>query len=500
MKKGKVYLAGAGPGDPGLLTVKTKKLIQQADVILYDRLIGDSILSLLPESKETYDVGKLPGLHKVPQEKINEMLVSFAKAGKNVLRLKGGDPFVFGRGGEEVEALIKENIPYEIVPGITSAIAGPAYGGIPITHRDYNRSFHIITGHQKKDPLSQKDFDQYAKLENSVLVFLMSMAHVETIVKGLLSSGMKESTPCAVISNGTRYNQKTSLFSLGKLAEKIPFPSFETPGLFLVGDVSGFSKKFTWFYDLPLQGERIIVTRPEEKGGTLSERLSEYGAELIHFPTIRLFPLNIEKEIKKLSSDLSSYEWILFTSSYGIKTFFTSLKEYSIDFRILHNIKFAVVGEGTGKALENYGFIPDFIPKNHYGKDLAKEILPLLSRDKKVLLILPKNISSDAADLLEKENISVSIIESYDKSFRKKKLFNPLEKELFIFTSPSTVEGFLYSFSKDEIKGMPAVCIGKKTASSAQKAGFKTLTPKETSSEGIIKEILTYHERKINEL
>lgn len=499
MNKGKVYLAGSGPGDPGLLTVKTQKLIEQADVIVYDRLIGDSILSLLPESSEKYDVGKLPGFHKVPQEEINKMLISFAKAGKKVLRLKGGDPFVFGRGGEEAEALIQENISYEVVPGITSAIAAPAYGGIPVTHRDYNTSFHIITGHQKKDPLTQKDYDKYANLEGAALIFLMSMTNIESIARGLLTSGMKESTPCAIISNGTRFNQKSSLFSLKELADNINAIPIETPGLFVVGEVSKFAKEFSWFYDRPLHGERIIITRPEEKGGDLSEKLSEYGAEVIHFPAVKLFSLNIKKEIEEFSTKLSSYEWILFTSSYGVKSFFSRLKEYSIDFRKLYSVKFAVVGQSTGKELENYGFIPDFIPSKQYGKDLAAELIPYIDRNKNVLLILPKNTPSDAAAELKKENISFDIIESYDKTFRKLKFFSSLTEELFVFTSPSTVEGTLLSFSKEELIEKSAVCIGEKTAAAAREAGFSCFIPDETSTKGIIKEIFNYHERKIHE-
>lgn len=490
MNKGKVYLAGSGPGDPDLLTVKTKKLINDADVIIYDSLIGDSILCLLPETSEKHDVGKRADCHPVSQEEINRMLISFAQSGKKVLRLKGGDPFVFGRGAEEVEALIKENISYEIVPGISSAIAAPAYAGIPVTHRDYNSSFHVITGHRKNNLLSTKDFNKYANLSGSTLVFLMSTRNIDSIVEGLLSSGMKKETPCAIISNGTRYNQMSHLFTLKELSDKIGLFPIETPGLFVVGEVCNFAKSFTWFYDRPLHGKRIILTRPEEKKGDLSEKLVEYGAEVINFPTIKLFPLAIKKEIKELSLNLTEFEWILFTSSYGVKTFFRSLIEHQFDFRKLYSLKFAVVGPDTGKELSNYGFIPDFIPSKQYGYDLASELLPFLNMDKRVLLILPKDTPSDAAAFLKEEKIPIHIIESYDKTFRKLPFNKPLQNELFVFTSPSTVEGVLLSFSKEELEGKSAVCIGKKTAAYAEKTGFKTFIPDEIGTNGILKEIL----------
>ena len=356
---GKVWLAGAGPGDASLLTLKVKKWMDEADVIIYDALISAEILSLIPDGKEWIYVGKRSGHHCVRQEEINQILLREAKAGKNVLRLKGGDPFVFGRGAEEAECLAAEGIPFEIIPGVTSALAVPAYAGIPITHRDFASSFHVITGHAKEGKKIEIPYDALAKL-NGTLIFLMGITAMEEICRGLIQAGMDENTPAAVLEKGTTARQRRLVSTLARLWEDAKAFQVQTPAIILVGKVCTLSEKFDWVKSLPLWGKQILTTRPRQNSSRLAGRLRELGAQVIELPSITtkpVWPNEVLGTILGSIREQESEQWLVFTSPIGVQTFWKQLRMLKMDVRnvFLPHVKVAAIGSGTAKELEQDG-------------------------------------------------------------------------------------------------------------------------------------------------
>ena len=277
--RGKVTLVGAGPGDPGLLTLKGRRALEQAEVVVYDRLVSPAILAMIPPKARTIDVGKEASHHKVPQHQINQILLEEALAGHNVVRLKGGDPFVFGRGGEELEGLAELGISFEEIPGVTSAIAAPAYAGIPVTHRDYCSSVHIITGHQREGKPLAIDFEALARTRGT-LIFLMGVTAMPAIVEGLLQAGMPLDTPAAMVENGTTSAQRRCDATLATLPERAAAMGIHSPAIIVVGEVCALASRLCWFDKLPLLGQKILVTRPRDRAGTLSEKLRALGADV----------------------------------------------------------------------------------------------------------------------------------------------------------------------------------------------------------------------------
>lgn len=283
--KGKVTLIGAGPGDVGLLTLKGREALKHAEVVIYDRLVGDDVLKLIPKNAEKIDAGKESANHTIPQERINEILLEKALEGKNTIRLKGGDCFLFGRGGEELELLAKNDIDFEVIPGITSALAVPAYAGIPITHRDFVSSVHIITGHQKKNEPVKIDFDNCVSCKGT-LVFLMGVSNMKLIMDGLMEHGMSKDMPSAVIEQGTRPRQRKVIATVGTIVDECKKQNIKSPAIIVVGEVCILSNQFDWFSKLPLKGKEIVVTRPKERQGVLSDKLKALGAHVIECPCI----------------------------------------------------------------------------------------------------------------------------------------------------------------------------------------------------------------------
>ena len=286
---GKVTLVGAGPGDPGLLTVKGREALLAAQVVVYDRLVSPAILALMPEEAEQINVGKEASRHPVPQDQINRILLEKALEGKNVVRLKGGDPFLFGRGGEELELLREHGVPFEEVPGITSAIAVPAYGGIPVTHRDFTSSLHIVTGHARAGKALDIDFEALVRTKGT-LVFLMGVSSLPDICEGLLKAGMDPDTPAAIVERGTTPAQRRLDATVATLAQTAAEGKVESPAISIVGQVCALARDFDWFDALPLKGKRIVVTRPKERAGTLAHRLRKLGADVFEYPCIRTHP------------------------------------------------------------------------------------------------------------------------------------------------------------------------------------------------------------------
>ena len=307
MKTGQVILVGAGPGDPGLLTVKGKKALEQAEVVVYDRLVGREILDLIPPGAERIDVGKEASRHTMPQEEINQLLLDKALQGKRVVRLKGGDPFLFGRGGEELELLARHGVPFQEVPGIPSAIAVPAYGGIPVTHRDCASSLHIVTGHQRAGKPLDIPFQALVRA-GGTLVFLMGGGALEAICQGLLAAGLAPDTPAALVERGTTPRQRVILATAETLPQRARAEQAQSPGVIVVGQVCAYAGEMDWFGRLPLKGKQVIVTRPRERAGTLAQKLRELGAEVTEFPCIETVPLTPCPALEEALAHISEYE------------------------------------------------------------------------------------------------------------------------------------------------------------------------------------------------
>ena len=343
---GSVILVGAGPGDPGLLTQKGRQAIENAQVVVYDRLVSPAILSLIPRDAEKINVGKESSNHLVPQEEINRILLRKAQEDKRVVRLKGGDPFLFGRGGEELELLEAAGIPFQVVPGVTSALSVPAYAGIPVTHRDFCSSVHIITGHARAEAELHIDFEALRRT-GGTLVFLMSVSSLPRICRGLLDAGMAPDMPAAVVERGTLPRQRKLISSLEKLPQDAKAAGVKSPAIIVVGKVCALSSRFDWFDGLPMKGKTVVVTRPEDRSGTLTQRLRELGAEVVDYPCIRTVAREENPELEEAMENLSRYRCLVFTSPTGPEIFFRRLRAAGRDARALSGLTLAAIGPKT---------------------------------------------------------------------------------------------------------------------------------------------------------
>ncbi|MGE5895015.1 MAG: uroporphyrinogen-III C-methyltransferase, partial [bacterium] len=388
MKPGKVFLVGAGPGDIGLLTVKGLRCLQSADVVVYDFHLNAQILNYLKHEAEFIYAGKRGGHHEMSQEDINRLLIEKAQEGKTVCRLKGGDPFVFGRGGEEAVALAAEHIPFEIVPGISSSIAAPAYAGIPLTHRKYSSSFAVIPGYE--DTTKSDSSIDWSKLATGVgtLVFLMAVKNFEDVAKKLIEHGRSAQTPVAVIRWGTRADQVTITGTLESIAGIIKEKDIKPPAVTVVGEVVKLRETLKWFEDKPLFGQRVLVTRETVEG---FEPLEELGAEIIAFPTIEIVPLDDYTDLDRCLNNISSYHWIVLTSANGVNYFFRRLFALNRDIRDLKGIKICAVGDKTAKAIAGYGIRVDMVPDEFRAEGLLKSFSDLYAGTlKDVRILLPR--------------------------------------------------------------------------------------------------------------
>ena len=508
MKAGKVYLVGAGPGDPGLISVKGLECLAQADVVIYDRLLDSSLLDLArPEAERIY-VGKAAGQHTKEQSEIHQLLVERAKEGKTIVRLKGGDPFVLGRGSEEAEALKQNHIPFEIVPGISSAIAVPAYAGIPVTHRGLASSFAVITGHE--DPTKESSSIAWDKLATGVdtLVFLMGMQNLPKIVEQLIAHGRPANTPVAVIKDGTRYNQKTIVGNLIDIAAKVEEHKLIAPAVIIVGEVVSLREKLRWFDNRPLFGKHILITRARHQASTLSKLLSEHGAQPIALPAIDIQATPNTEELDQVISDLEHYHWIVFTSVNGVETFFRRLHNLNLDARTLKNLKIGAIGPATARALEKMGIIPDYLPEVYTGKGFVDG---LKSRDVAgQRFLLPR---ADIADKELAEGISqlgaqvheVAVyrtVPTADALSKARRLLLSGEIDVITFTSSSTVSNLVAIFKGDHqaINSTKVACIGPKTAETAAKAGLKVdIVASKHTIPGLVEAIEQYFKKEMEE-
>lgn len=479
MKVGKVWLVGAGPGDAGLFTLKGLDVLKKAEVVVYDSLVGQGILTLIPDSARLIYVGKRADKHTVPQEQINRILLEEAEKGYRVVRLKGGDPFLFGRGGEELELLSENKIPYEVVPGITSPVAVPAYNGIPVTHRDYCSSLHIITGHRRAG--HEYDIDFRALVDTrGTLVFLMGAAALSDICKGLLEAGMDPEMPSAVLQKGTTAGQKKIVSSIRTLPEEAARCGVETPAIIVVGKVCALADTFSWYEKLPLEGWKVLVTRPKQRSSHTAELLREKGAEVLEIPSIKTVALEDQSLLSGALDQISDYQWLVFTSPTGVEVFFDHLLIQKKDIRCLFGIKLAAIGQGTAKALEQRGLQVDLIPEVYDGETLGRALAEILEGGEKILIPRASIGNKDLSALLREAGAEVDDIPIYDTVYERSPLID-LKKELeqgnincVVFTSASTVKGFVESTAGTDYSGVVAACIGKQTKAAADQFGMKT--------------------------
>ncbi|MCY4651887.1 MAG: uroporphyrinogen-III C-methyltransferase, partial [Dehalococcoidia bacterium] len=386
MTKSFVSLVGAGPGDPGLISVKGLRLLRSADVIVYDRLVDKRLLSDARADAELTDVGKIPGKRINRQEDINNLLVSLGKAGKRVVRLKGGDPFVFGRGGEEAEALAEAGVSFEIVPGITSAIAAPAYAGIPLTHRRLASSFTVVTGSEDPTkPDSAVDWQALAKVSDT-LVILMGQSNLRSIVEALMQHGRSASTPVALVQWGTEPYQRTLVATLSDVVEKAVANGIGAPAVTIVGEVARLRDTIRWFDNRPLFGKRVLVTRTRTQAGALSEMLTQRGAQPIELPTIEIQQIDDFSELDMALTSGSEYDWIIFASTNAVDVVFNRMAAIGLDARALHGVQIAAIGPATKRRIRDKGIIADFTPSTFVAESVADELSALGMDGRRVLL------------------------------------------------------------------------------------------------------------------
>ena len=504
--KGIVYLIGAGPGSPDLITVKGKECLQEADVVVYDYLASESLLSLAGEDAETIYAGKKSGRHSMSQEEINNLLIEKAKEGLTVARLKGGDPFIFGRGGEEAMELSRAGITFEIVPGVTSAVAVPAYAGIPLTHRGYSSTVCFITGHE--DPTREESNINWSALSESsgTLVFLMGIGNLEKIARKLIESGRPSDSPVVVIGNGTMPNQRTITGTLANISKKVKDADLTPPGVIVVGDVVNLRGHLNWFESRPLFGKRILVTRPEDQATGFIMALSGLGAECLLFPTIEIIPPESWGELDRAIEGLSRYDWILFTSVNGVAYFFARLDVAKKDTRRLNGIKIGAIGPKTAAALMDRGINPDLIPDTYRAEEMVEALKGYPLNGKRVLLprpaiardLIPKSLKSLGA-LVDEVEAYQTVQPEYSQD-QLDRLFKKGKIDMITFTSPSGVTNVLALLEGkpiyEEISKVGVACIGPVTAQRAKEVGLKVVVaPDEYTAEALARAIAEFYEQ-----
>lgn len=459
---GKVYLVGAGPGNPELITVKGCKLLQSCDAVIYDRLATEELLDYVKESCEKIYVGKEAGKHYKKQEEINEILISCAKRHEIVVRLKGGDPFVFGRGGEEIDALNRYGIPYEVIPGITSAVAVPECAGIPVTHRGVSRSFHVITGHTKENSGNPVcDYKVLAQTEGT-LVFLMGLSQIDLIARELIAAGKPGTTPAAVISDGTTKYQKVVRADLETIEKRVKERDIPSPAIIVIGETAGYE----YLYQ-PADNRRIGITATESLWKKLETGFTRIGMQPVSLCRMQVAQTEGIQQLEEELSKLEDYQWILFTSQNAIRLFFDRMKRSKTDIRRLGKIRFAVLGSGTAEKLSEYGIHADFIPSKYTVSVLAEEFAKVVKAGEHVLIPRALQGSRELDNILTEKQISYRDIPIYDvtgKMTQNVKCLNSLD--YLVFVSASGVTAFFEQLRERHLRlpeTIRIVCIGKIT-------------------------------------
>jgi uroporphyrinogen III methyltransferase/synthase len=477
-------LIGAGPGDPGLITVKGLECVKKADVVIYDYLANERLLEQHKPGAELIYVGKQGGRHTLPQEEINGLIVRRAREGKVVARLKGGDPFIFGRGGEEAEELVDNGIPFEIVPGVTAATAVPTYAGIPLTHREHTASVAFVTGHE--DPTKEESKVHWEKIATGIgtLVFFMGMKNLSNIVENLIAHGRSPETPVALIQWGTRTDQKVVTGRLRDILDKVKEARLGPPAIIVVGDVVKLRDKLNWYESKPLFGKRVVVTRSRDQASVFAELLIDRGATTIEFPTIDVVPPSSWDELDAALSEIDTYQWIIFTSANAISFFMRRLRETGKDLRMLKGIRICVVGPKTAEALESHGLRPDLVPAEFKAEGVVAALGGRQVNGQRFLIPRAKIARELIPDRLREQGASVTVATAYENVRpaadveRVRKLFEDKKISAVTFTSSSTVHNFVEILGQKEYKtlmlGVTVACIGPVTAKTAEEYGLRT--------------------------
>lgn len=503
MKKGKVYLIGAGPGDIGLLTVKGMKCLQKAEVVVYDFHLNAQILNYINHDAEFIYAGKRGGHHAMTQDEINQALVNKAKEGKIVCRLKGGDPFVFGRGGEEAEVLANEGIEFEVIPGVSSSIAAPAYAGIPLTHRKYSSSFAVITGNEDiTKPESSIDWSKFANGFDT-LVFLMGVKNIGAITSKLIEYGKSPDTPTAVVRWGTRPDQKTVVSTLKDIAGLVKEEKIRPPAVMIMGNVVKLRDTLKWYENKPLFGQRVLITREYTKD---YEPLEDLGAEIFEFPTIEIAPPESYKELDESIDKIETYNWIIFTSANGFKYFMQRLMHKEMDIRDLKGIKICAIGTKTAEAIRNYGIKVDLIPEEFTAEGLIKVFSQqstanslkgmkfLLPRAEVAREVFPQKVRELGGEINTPAAYRAIKPEKHGK--RLKRFLKEGRITIATFTSAATFNNFMDIIDEDAteiLKDVTIAVIGPVTAKAIEKAGLKvSIMPKEATIKAMVDEIIKW--------
>jgi uroporphyrinogen III methyltransferase/synthase len=477
--RGRVHLVGAGPGDPGLLTLRAAELLRGAEVLLYDALVSDSILALAPSRCERIFVGKRRGMQAMPQDAIARLMIEKAQDGKSVVRLKGGDPFIFGRGGEEGQALRAAGVDFDVAPGVSSALAAPAYAGIPLTHREFAAAFTVITGHE--DPTKPASTLDWAKLADPArtLVLMMATASLGEIARQLMTHGLSGDTPVAVVQDGTRPTQRTITGTLHGIAEAAARMKVGSPAVVVVGEVVRLREELRWFDVGPLFGKRVLITRMGHQSSGFARALLERGAEPIVGPTIDIQPADEPRAADEVLDALPSFAWIVFTSQNGVDAFFERLSARNADARAIGNARVAAIGEPTAQRLREHGICPDLVPSDFIGEAVARLIIATSHPGDRVLVYRAAEARDVLPRMLEESGRHPTVVAAYktvvarDAEFQEK----VARANVLTFTSASTVRGFVALLTERLAPAAAArekcvACIGPITAAAARDAGL----------------------------
>jgi uroporphyrinogen III methyltransferase / synthase len=504
--KAKVYLVGAGPGDPGLITVQGKACIQQADVVIYDYLASPALLKYARKSAELIYVGKKGGDHTLSQDEINALIVEKARSGGIICRLKGGDPYIFGRGGEEAEVLFNAGISFEIVPGVTSAIAAAAYAGIPLTHRKLASTLAFITGHE--DPAKEESGINWSSLAAGIgtLVFFMGVKNLPKIAEKLIAHGKPLDTPVALIRWGTTPRQQTVSGTLETIVEKARAADLKAPAIIVVGDVVNLRRSLKWFENRPLLGKRIVVTRARQQASDLVRLLSDLGAECLEYPTIKIMPPEDPQPLKQAVENLGAYDWIVFTSVNGVIFFFEQLFASGKDVRALGRMQTAAIGPATAARLREFGLTSDIVPETYRAESVVDAFGKVKMKGKKILLpraaearpILPKELKKMGAAVDEIPAYqTLKAVQNTDDLVQRLK---DNRIDVITFTSSSTVKNFKALLPAENflelIRDITIASIGPITTDTAKELGFDVhINAESYTIPGLVEAILQYYKK-----
>ncbi len=504
---GKVYLIGAGPGDPGLITVKGLECVKKADIIIYDYLANERLLEYRRPDAELIYVGKQGSRHTLPQDQINQLIINKARSGHIVARLKGGDPFIFGRGGEEAEELVDNGIPFEVVPGVTAATSVPTYAGIPLTHREHTASVAFVTGHE--DPTKPESKVHWDKISTGIgtLVFFMGMKNLDNIVNNLIANGRSPDTPVALIQWGTRTDQRVVTGLLKDIVPKVKEAKLGPPAIIVVGEVVRLRQKLNWYESKPFFGKRIVVTRSRDQASVFAEMLIDRGATTIEFPTIDVVPPSSWDELDAALKAVETFDWLIFTSANAVKFFMERLRVLGKDVRILKGVKICVVGPKTAESLEAHGLRADLIPTEFKAEGVLEALGGAQVKGKRFLIPRAKVAREIIPDKLRELGADVTVAVAYENVKpaadveRVRRLFEEKKISAVTFTSSSTVHNFIEILGQKEYKkllqNVVVACIGPVTAKTATEYGMKTdIMPKEYTIPAFVDAMAEYFKKK----